>query len=83
MTLIRTLSVQVPPGYAIVTSKQAAVPLHLFALIVGIRQFEDAEWNTLRFPEKDAEALREIASRTDGTYFAAQLVLPVQPVMFE
>src|SRR5512143_3949072 len=30
------------------------------ALIVGIRQFEDAEWNTLRFPEKDAEDLAAV-----------------------
>src|SRR5512138_2718470 len=30
------------------------------ALVVGIRQFEDAEWNTLRFPEKDAEDLAAV-----------------------
>ncbi len=27
------------------------------ALLVGIRQFDDAEWNTLRYTEKDAEDL--------------------------
>ncbi len=30
------------------------------ALVVGIRQFDDAEWNTLRFPEKDAEDLAAV-----------------------
>ena len=30
------------------------------ALLVGIRRFDDPEWNTLRFPEKDAEDLAAV-----------------------
>jgi hypothetical protein len=30
------------------------------ALLVGIRQFDDKEWNTLRYPDKDAEDLAAV-----------------------
>src|SRR3990172_592340 len=53
------------------------------ALLIGIRQFDDSEWNTLRYPEKDAEDLAAVLRDPQRGAFDHVEVLKAGPTRVE